>query len=105
MVRTWKTVYDPVMPLNAAMVKKIGDRIGQARNAKKLSQEEVAERANLSPGYVGKVERGVKTPSLATIITLAEALDTSPLDLLIDLDHKLTNEQVKARIKTLLESL
>lgn len=39
-----------------------------------LSQEELAHRAGLSPVYVSELERGLRSPSLATIGKLGKAL-------------------------------
>ena len=46
----------------------IGRNIRKYRLEKKLRQEDLAERANLSINYVGAIERGEKIPSLITII-------------------------------------
>lgn len=46
-----------------------------------LTQEDLAHKADLHSGYVSKVERGVKTPSLRVILQLASALDTQPGEL------------------------
>jgi len=59
----------------------IGQRVQTRRKALGLTQERVAEQAELSPTFVAKIEAGVKTPSLGTIIDLAAALDLDPADL------------------------
>jgi len=46
-----------------------------------LTQEELAEKANLHPTYVNSVERGERNISLENIILLAKALCCSPKDL------------------------
>ena len=43
--------------------KKIGRRIKAAREAKKLTQEQLAELVNLSPMHMSVLERGHKTPN------------------------------------------
>lgn len=47
-----------------------------------LTQEELAEKADLHPTYVGSVERGERNIALENIIALAKALGCSPKDLL-----------------------
>ena len=55
----------------------IGKNIRKYRLAKKLRQEDLAEKAGLSANYIGMVERGAKIPSLETFITILNALDVS----------------------------
>ena len=45
--------------------KKIGRRIKAARDAKKLTQEQLAELVDLSPMHMSVLERGHKPPKLA----------------------------------------
>jgi transcriptional regulator with XRE-family HTH domain len=49
-----------------------------------LSQEKLAEKADLHTNYVGSVERGERNIALENIYALAEALECSPKDLLLD---------------------
>ena len=55
----------------------IGKNIREYRLAKKLRQEDLAEKAGLSANYIGMVERGEKIPSLETFITILNALEVS----------------------------
>lgn len=55
----------------------IGRNIRKYRLAKKLRQEDLAERAGLSTNYIGSVERGEKLPSLETFIYILNALEIS----------------------------
>jgi transcriptional regulator with XRE-family HTH domain len=43
-----------------------------------LTQEELAEKANLHPTYVGSVERGERNIALENIVILAKALGCHP---------------------------
>lgn len=66
--------------------KKIAYRLRTLREAAKLSQQEVAERANLSESLVAKMEQGRKAdPRASTIIALAKALSVRPGQLIEDL--------------------
>lgn len=62
----------------------IGKNIRKYRLAKKLRQEDLAEKAELSANYIGMVERGEKIPSLETFITILNALDVSADMILAD---------------------
>ncbi len=63
-------------------IKKVfGAAVRSWRTHLNLSQEELAERADLHPTYVGGIERGVCNPSLASIKKLARALQISTASL------------------------
>jgi transcriptional regulator with XRE-family HTH domain len=50
-----------------------------------MSQERLAEKAELHPVYMGKVERGEQWISLHALLTVAKALGVRGRDLLRDL--------------------
>lgn len=57
----------------------LGDRIARFRVRRKLTQERLAERAELSVDVVRKLEQGQRqTARLSTINALARALDVEP---------------------------
>ena len=61
-------------------LKAVGQRIKAAREAKNLTQEELAGLVNLSPTHVSVIERGLKVTKLDTFIAIANALDVSAED-------------------------
>ena len=58
-------------------------RIERAR--KKISQEKLAEMANITPEYLSRIEAGKFSPSLVVIASLAKALSVS-VDTLIPVE-------------------
>jgi transcriptional regulator with XRE-family HTH domain len=60
----------------------IGDNLKVVRTRRLLTQEELAERAGISPATVVNVERNNQEPHFRTIRKLAEALDVDPTELL-----------------------
>jgi len=60
----------------------IGERIKQERLNKGLTQEVLAEKANISASFLGQIERGERKLSLETLIHIAEVLNAS-LDYLV----------------------
>lgn len=54
-----------------------GKQLRTLRVAKKMSQEELAFKAGISPAHLGQIERAEKKPTLETIGKLAEAVDAS----------------------------
>ncbi len=59
-----------------------GKVISNLRHEARLSQEELAHRCNLHRTYISQLERGLKSPSLATIVVLAHALEKLPHQLI-----------------------
>jgi transcriptional regulator with XRE-family HTH domain len=53
----------------------IGDRIRMLRQAKSLTQEELASRANLTKGFISQVERNLTSLSVESLIGILDALD------------------------------
>jgi len=51
-----------------------GMRIKELRKNKGLSQEEAAEKINISSKYLSRIEMGQHFPSIDTLVNLAEAL-------------------------------
>lgn len=57
--------------------KEFGKRLRVLREKKKLTQEELAEKADMHFTYVGQIERGIRNPSLINLHKLARALKVS----------------------------
>ncbi len=57
--------------------KVIGNRIKEIRTAKGWTQAKLAEKSDVEPSYVSHIERGVTKLSLPTLISIANALDTT----------------------------
>ena len=60
----------------------IGKRIKAARKACNITQECLAEKAGLSPTYIGQIERGERVPTLQSFFQLIEALDVNIADII-----------------------
>ena len=54
----------------------IGERIKEIRIERGLTQEELADRAELSKGFISQVERNLTSPSIATLEDIVLALGT-----------------------------
>lgn len=64
------------------ILKKFGATIKAKRDALRISQEELAERAGLHRTYVGGIEQGRRNLSLLNIMRIAKALEIEPKELL-----------------------
>ena len=62
-----------------------GIHVRKLRLQKNLSQEKLAELANLHRNYVGGVERGERNIALLNIVAIARALRVKPSRLLLPL--------------------
>jgi transcriptional regulator with XRE-family HTH domain len=62
---------------------KFGERVREIRKEKKLSQEDLAHKADLHRTYIGMIERAEKNLTLINIEKIASALETTVSDLLI----------------------
>ena len=54
---------------------RLGQIIREKREAKKLTQLEGAEKAQLDRNYIGMVERGERNPSYLSLMKIASGLD------------------------------
>ena len=69
------------MPATEPALRKFGDNVRSRREAQELSQEQLAERADLDRTYISGVERGVRNLSLNSVVRIAKALKTSASEL------------------------
>lgn len=59
-----------------------GDALRDLRRERGLSQEAAALACEIDRAHFGKIERGHKNPTLATIWKITDALGTQPSDVL-----------------------
>ena len=62
----------------------MGDRIKETRKLRGLTQDQLAEKVDITLEYISQIERGLKMPSMQVFIKLVEALDVSSDYLLRD---------------------
>lgn len=65
----------------ADILKKLGERIREERKRAGLTQEKLAEKVDLSPDYIGYIERGKQAPYLKTLERIAESLGAEVYEL------------------------
>ena len=63
---------------------KIGNKIKELRIQKGLTQEELANRSELSKGFISQLERDLTSPSIATLIDILQCLGTDLKDFFND---------------------
>ena len=62
--------------------KAFGLVLRELRNSKDISQETLSFESNLDRTYISLLERGLRQPSLTTILNLSKALDLNPQELI-----------------------
>lgn len=72
---------------------KIGRRIRNEREKLNLTVEKLSEIVDLTPNYLGKVERGEKKPSLQTLVKISSCLR-------VTLDHLIYGKVQKEFVDT-----
>lgn len=72
---------DSVNSVNYLM---LGMRIRETRKLRQMTQEQLAEQAEISLSFLGHIERGSRTPSLETVVAICNVLNVSPQYLLQD---------------------
>lgn len=82
----------------------IGKRIKQARETASMTQERLSSLLSCTPQHVSALERGVKQPSLETLVSIAIVLNVSSDFLLQDV-LKVPASLVSDEIAMILERL
>ena len=66
----------------------IGNKIKELRVLNGLTQEELADRAELSKGFISQLERDLTSPSIATLVDILQVLGTDLKDFFKDSEDK-----------------
>ena len=61
----------------------IGEQIKFWRQQRSLTQEQLAEKVELTPGFISLIETGKKRASLETLLSICSALNITTNDLLV----------------------
>ena len=69
------------MTISDGTTKKVGKKLREIREARKMTQADVAERADLNANYYAKIERADVKPSIEAYERIAKALKVSAKDI------------------------
>ena len=69
-----------------------GRRLRELRKERGLTQEALAEAADLSGNYISDLELGRKVPSLTILVRISQALSVSTPALLVDFSADVVNK-------------
>jgi transcriptional regulator with XRE-family HTH domain len=65
------------MPIRHRALTALGSNVRRQRQRKALTQEKLAALADLDPTYISGIERGVRNPSVLSVVRIATALGTT----------------------------
>ena len=82
------------------LAEKIGARIKAVRRSRGMTQERLAEQAEISPRYLSRLEVGEQSPSIDTLGRLATALDVELWEL-FDFGHEGTQKELQNTMRKL----
>lgn len=63
------------MPVRDKTLTTFGQNVARLRDLRGISQDKLAEKADLDLTYLGGIERGVRNPGVKTLVRLAKALN------------------------------
>ena len=68
----------------------IGNILKELRSSKKLTQEQLSGLAVLDRTHYSKLERGLRSPTIETLIKIANALDIKPHEIMKIIESKIS---------------
>jgi transcriptional regulator with XRE-family HTH domain len=84
--------------MNAEELGKLyAENIKRIRLEKNLSQEELAEKADISSAYVSEIENQKKIGKFETIASLADALEVEPYELFLPVGKSVSYDSRRAK--------
>ena len=82
----------------------LGKRIQNLRQMARITQEQLAEKADLSLKHLGELERGRGNPTLASLGSLAAALGITLAEM-FDFEHeRLSTDEVRRELRTIINN-
>ena len=82
------------------LAQRLGARIKEVRRSRGLTQERLAEKAEISARYLSRLEVGDQSPAIETLARLAEVLDVELWEL-FDSGHTGTSKALRTSFRKL----
>lgn len=70
--------------------KAFGEALRELRTSRGVSQQELALESELDRTYISLLERGLRQPTISTLMTIADALHTDPTVLVTNTKKRLS---------------
>ena len=74
-----------------------GEVLRRYRSEKNISQEELAFKAGVDRTFVSRLERGIRQPTITTLIGLGQALGVPAADFMRDTEDEYLRQQTEKR--------
>ena len=94
-----------LLRMTADPMRQFGEHLRAMRKARGLSQNELAERADVNDKYLGEIERGDGNPSLEVLQRLAKALGIDLTTLIGDEVVRLGRGDLRAEVNRHVDAL
>lgn len=85
-------------PEHARITRLVGKRIREVRRDRGISQQDLADLADVHATNIGRLERGVGNPKLDTLARIAVSLDASLSELVQDITMNVVHAKESRRI-------
>jgi transcriptional regulator with XRE-family HTH domain len=73
------------MPVRQQHRRTLGETVRSLRTAAEFTQEKLAEMAGLSTVFISRIERGIESPSVDSLLKIAKALKVRVRDLVAEI--------------------
>ena len=83
---------------------KLGEKIKKERIHNRLTQEMLAEMADITSSYVGQIERGERKVTLSKLVRIANVLNIS-IDYLLSDTMEMNNDSLQLEIKNAMNNM
>src|ERR1700722_15751766 len=91
--QSWNQLNDSLTPDFDRELKKLGSRIRHLRELINLTQKALAAKCNFQRTYLADIERGARNVGLASLTTIAHALDTTVSEVTTGLEEPLLSQR------------
>ena len=86
------------------LLRNLGARIKEERKSRGLTQELLAEKLQITPRYLSRLEVGQQSPSIETLVKLAKVLEVE-LHELFKFGHLGTRKELRGKLLQLIRGL
>lgn len=91
--------------MGAGYLKKLGLRLRELRRSAHMTLEDLADKADLNPNYIARVERGEVNVTVQTLERIAKGLSLDLQEILIRDKQPIDEKKLKKELGTIISKL